>query len=197
MQNLITIVGASGVGKTSLVRALGETGMFSIAYEQHLERPFQKLFKENKQYALANQIDYLLLCAEQERSLRASARTGLMDGGLDLDFHGFTRLFLSRGLLTRPEFDLCSRLYSVLRESLPEPELIVRLWADEPTVAGRLARRHRINIASAADTALFNSLLDEWLAGIPSSKVLSLDVSNETLDYSQSVKRVLDCLDQL
>ena len=197
MQNLITVVGASGVGKTSLVRALGETGMFSITYEQHLERPFQELFKESKQYALANQIDYLLLCAEQERILRASTHTGLMDGGLDLDFHGFTRLFLRRGLLSAAEFDLCSRLYTILRESLPGPELIVRLWADEQTVAGRLSRRQRINVASAADTALFDSLLDEWLAGIPSHKILGLDVSNETLDYSQSVTKVLDCLDQL
>jgi deoxyadenosine/deoxycytidine kinase len=60
VQKLISIVGASGVGKTSLVRVLSETGMFAHAYEQHTERPFQALFKENRQYALANQIDYLL-----------------------------------------------------------------------------------------------------------------------------------------
>lgn len=165
--------------------------MFSTAYEQHTERPFQVLFKESRQYALANQIDYLLLCAEQERELRASSRIGLMDGGLDLDFHGFTRLFLSRGLLTQPEYDLCARLYRLLRESLPGPELIVRLSADEITVAGRLSTRDRINIASAGDTALFNSLLDEWLESIPSVSVLSLDVSDETLEYERSTRSIL------
>ena len=49
----------------------------------------------------------------------------------DLDFHGFTRLFHSRGLLTNPEFDLCQRVYSFLRALLPRPELIIRLRADE------------------------------------------------------------------
>src|SRR5215211_6162831 len=111
MSSLITIVGASGVGKTALVQALSKTGKFAIAYEQHAERPFQALFKKDAHYALANQIDYLLLRAEQERLLRASPLIGLLDGGLDLDFYGFTRLFHSRGLLSDPEYDLCRRVY--------------------------------------------------------------------------------------
>src|SRR5215216_5318969 len=162
MNKLISIVGASGVGKTSLVEALSKTGYFSIAYEQHAERPFQALFKSDSRYALANQIDYLLLRAEQERTLRGSSKIGLLDGGLDLDFYGFTRLFHSRGLLADAEYDLCRRLYAFIRTTLPMPELIVRLCADDKTVASRLSRRDRINIARAVDTALFNSFLDEW-----------------------------------
>ena len=194
MGKLISIVGASGVGKTSLVQVLSATGKFATAYEQHTQRPFQALFKNDARYALANQMDYLMLRAEQERNLRTALLPGLMDGGLDLDFHGFTRLFLSRGLLTRPEHDLCRRLYNLVRESLPPPELIVRLWADEITVAGRLSTRDRINIASAEDTALFNSLLDEWIESIPSNRVLNLDVSNETLAYERSIKMILERL---
>ena len=192
MQKLISIIGTSGVGKTSLVRALSETGMFCTAYEQHAERPFQTLFKLDKRYALANQIDFLMLRAEQERTLRAASAIGLMDGGLDLDFHGFTRLFHSRGLLTPPEYDLCLRLYNLLRESLPGPELIVRLWADDITVAGRLSTRDRINIARADDTILFNRLIDEWLESVPSDRILNLDVSHESLDYVHSKRKILE-----
>ena len=196
MGELITVVGASGAGKTALVRALSKTGKFEIAYEQHVERSFQALFKQDKKYALANQIDYLLLRAEQELELRSSLKIGLLDGGLDLDFHGFTRLFHSRGLLADPEFDLCRRLYALIRALLPLPELIVRLSADEITIASRLSRRDRINIASAEDTALFNSFLGEWLASIPSDQVLELDVSNETLVYRRSVSIILDRISQ-
>jgi len=192
MQKLISIVGASGVGKTALVEALTKTGLFATAYEQHAERPFQALFKNDSRFALANQIDYMLLRAEQERRLRSASRIGLMDGGLDLDFHGFTRLFRSRGLLTAPEHDLCRRLYTFIRESLPRPELIVRLCADKRTVAARLSTRDRINIASAEDTALFNSFLDEWLADIPPANTLLLDTSHEALEYAQSVEKILD-----
>ena len=194
MGKLITIVGASGVGKTALVNALSKAYPFATAYEQHAERPFQALFKQDKKYALANQIDYLLLRAKQERELRTSPHIGLIDGGLDLDFHGFTRLFLSRNLLTEPEFDLCRRVYALIRESLPMPELIVRLCADEITVADRLSGRKRINIASAEDTALFNSFLDEWLASVPPHQKLDLDVTNESINYSHSVATILNKL---
>jgi len=195
VSKLITIIGASGVGKTALVNALAKTKKFITAYEQHSERPFQVLFKQDKRYALANQIDYLLLRAEQEKELRlASSQIGLIDGGLDLDFHGFTRLFLSRNLLAESEFDLCRRLYTLIRETLPPPELIVRLVADEETVASRMSGRKRINIASAADTAVFNSFLDEWLANIPAEQKMELNVSQETLEYRQSIQIISDRL---
>ena len=191
MIKLIAIVGASGVGKTALVQALAKTGHFATAYEGHAERPFQALFKSLTRYAVANQMDYFLLRAEQEKQLRASSQIGLIDGGLDLDFYGFTRLFHYRNLLSDSEFDLCRRMYNFIREIMPPPELLVRLNADLETVASRLSTRDRINIASAEDTALFKSFLDAWLAEIPSNQIIELDVSNESLDYNRSVNMIL------
>jgi deoxyadenosine/deoxycytidine kinase len=196
MATLIAVIGPSGVGKTALVHALVHACEFDTAFEEHTERPFQALFKQDPRYALANQIDYLLLRAEQEKRLRTSPRIGLIDGGLDLDYHGFTRLFHSRCLLTDPEFDLCRRVYHLLRESLPRPELLIRLHADDHTVANRLSTRDRINIASADDTALFNSFLDQWLVSIPADEILELDVSEESLGYERSVRIVLNKIAQ-
>jgi deoxyadenosine/deoxycytidine kinase len=197
MSKLIAVIGASGAGKTALVRALAKAYPFETAYEDHVERPFQVLLKNDSRYALANQIDYLLLCAELEKKLRASPRIGLIDSGLDLDFHGFTRLFHHRHLLTDPEFELCRRVYNFLRETLPRPELIISLYADEITVARRLSARERINIASAEDTVIFNTFLEDWLATIPPEEVLKLDVSKEALEYERSVAIVLKRLQSL
>jgi len=190
MGKLIAVVGASGVGKTSVVQVLTKTGDFAVAYEQHTKWPFQTLFKRDSRFALANQLDYLIYRTEQEKQLRASPKIGLVDGGLDLDFHGFTHLFHALGLLGDPEFDLCRRFYELTHQFLPPPDLIIHLIANEDIIQKRLAKRERINIASANDTALFNSFLDEWLGTVPPSKLLKLDVSHETPGYENSLQAI-------
>lgn len=192
MNKLITIVGASGVGKTTLARALCEKHDFAIAYEQHSERPFQTLFKQDPKYALANQLDYLLYRAEQEHELRQSAKPALMDGGLDLDFHGFTRLFHARGWLTDEEFNLCRRFYDHTRALLAPPDLIIALSASAQSISERLASRNRINIASGEDAPDLHQFIKNWLASIPKDKILKLDVSNEKTDYKKSVALILE-----
>jgi deoxyadenosine/deoxycytidine kinase len=191
---LISVIGSSGVGKTTLVRALSATGEFVTGLEDHTERPFQFLFKRDLRYALANQLDYLLYRAEQERTLRTSPHIGLLDGGLDLDYHGFTRLFHHHGLLTDPELDLCRRFYEHTRTLLPPPELIIALNASEEIISQRLALRNRINIASEKDSSLFNLFMDEWLSTIPSSRLLRLDISNETSEYTDSIPLILSAI---
>jgi deoxyadenosine/deoxycytidine kinase len=191
MGQLIAIVGNTGAGKTSLVRALRAAYPFNTGLEQHAERPFQTLFKTDARYALPNQFDYLLLRAEQERDLRRAAETGLVDGGLDQDFHGFTRLFRARGYLDETEFDLCRRLYATIRASQPAPDLVIALKASLDVIQRRLAGRDRINIANAEDTVLLESFLNEWLALLAPERILRLEVSSVSPAYSEVVPGLL------
>jgi deoxyadenosine/deoxycytidine kinase len=120
-----------------------------------------------------------------------------VDGGLDLDFHGFTRLFHARGWLTDPEFDLLRRLYTLTRELLPPPDLIVHLTASDEAIRVRLAARERINIASAADASRLASFLDEWLDTVPPVRILRLDVTDEPADFSRCIPVILARVDRL
>ena len=194
MGKLIVIVGSTGVGKTALVRALCKQGSFVVGLEEHNARPFQHAFKSDVRYALANQLDYLLLRAEQENILRQSVQTSLMDGGLEMDFHGFTRLFHARQWLSDAEFDLCRRFYEWVRLHQPPPDLIIHLTARPEVIARRLEARKRINIADSQDISLLDSFIAEWLSTLPPANLLELDVSGNDFGYRRLLPSLLNTI---
>ena len=179
MGKVIVIAGNSGVGKTTLVGALCRARPFATGLEQHAERPFQALMAADPtRYALANQFDYLLLRAEQERVFRAGPATALIDGGFDLDFHGFTRLFHHRGYLDDAEFELCRRLHQQLRAFLGPPDLILYLTAPLSVVEARYARRGRpLEIAQRDDLAQMQQFVAEWIDSITDAPVVRIDAA--------------------
>lgn len=197
MSKLITFVGVSGVGKTTLAKALAAAGNFATGFEQHDTRPFQHLCDADKRYTLHNQVDYFLLRAEQERTLRADPRPALLDGGLDVDFHGFARLFHKRGYLSDDEYTLCERLYTQLRLALPLPNLVVYLTASEDVIRQRLAGRNRVNIATADDADLLKEYLEAWMGKLPKENLLKFDVSNSDLSYSDILPKLLQRIETL
>jgi deoxyadenosine/deoxycytidine kinase len=198
LSKLIVVVGNSGVGKTTFTQALCAAGDFATGLEEHVARPFQSLFKNDAGFALANQIDYLLLRAEQERLIRADARTGLQDGGLEMDFFVFTLLFERKWLLSAKEYSLCERLVSQIRSAQPPPEGILWLTAPLEVVMERFTRRNRqLEIATRDDLQATEALLEEWLECIDPNRILRIDSSRDDPHYACCLPEALDFIANL
>lgn len=196
MGRMINITGVSGVGKTTFARRLSTITALPVFTEQHKERPFH-MNAVHGESMLANQIDYLTFRAEQEREIRGLENGGIIDGGLETDYYIFTRLFHQRGLLTLPEYELCSRYFDLIRSFMPPPEFTICLCAPLEVVTQRYQHRNRkMEIARLDDLIAQQTLLDRWLTGEKSSRVFRLDASSEDVSYSSAIDQVLEFLDQ-
>ncbi len=199
MGKLVSVVGNSGVGKTTFARKLCQEPDYAIGLEQHEQRPFQELFMGNHQrYALANQVDYLLFRAEQEIQLRKGHNTGILDGGLDQDFFVFTKLFYRNSYLTEDEYAICEKIYWVLRESLPPPDLIIWMKAPLEELVERFKRRkRRLDITQTEDMGTIEILLEDWLGENRETPIYVIEAEYEDRSYSKVIPLVKDIIDSL
>lgn len=186
MGKLISVVGNSGVGKTTFVQNLCQGTNYLVCLEKNEERPFQELFMHDlKKYAFINQIDFLLYRAQQEIDIRKGESPGIQDGGLDQDYFVFTKLFYHNGYLSEEEYKICKRAYLVLRENLPMPNLFIWLKAPVELIAERYHRRgRRLDIAQVQDLEVIEGLMDNWLSEYPHDSVLMIDTEKEDNNYS-------------
>ena len=136
-------------------------------------------------------MDFMLYRAEQERGIRQSEQGGVTDGGLETDYHVFTRLFHQRSLLTEGEYELCSRYYNFFRSLLSTPEYIIYLQAPVDVVSKRFQKRSRaVEVSRLEDLAAQQVLIEEWLAGVKTSRVLTIDAAAEDAGYEKALERV-------
>ncbi len=186
MGKLITVVGNSGVGKTTFIKRFCEAGSFVPILEVIHERPFLQNFKHDLQgFCLANQVDFLLYQAEMQLFVLENDLVGVQDGGLGLSFHVFTKRFYQKRYLDDGEYRLCERLYSTLRRLLPPPDLRLVLSAPRSVIAERMRRRGRvIDIERTKDLEALDELLAAWLQEESSIPTIELDASKNDPSYA-------------
>jgi len=137
----IAIEGPIGVGKTSLARLLATEFKARLVLEEVEENPFLARFYENAdKYALPVQLYFLLTRYNQQRAL---AQQDLFNQATVSDYlFAKDRIFASINLAPE-ELALYDKIYRLLDEKMPKPDLVVFMTAQVERLLERLRRRDR------------------------------------------------------
>lgn len=211
MENLrIGIIGNIGVGKSTLV-----TKAKSQAYKNKLlalfpgdsqdadihtfDETFNPLvldaFYQNPvKNAFMAQIEFFNGRLERQKRIDISRGIILEDRTLAEDYHIFGKAQRILGNMTEAEFQAYQRTYHLMTENFHEPDIIVYLRADVPTLIERIAKRGRESEKLIPESYLkqLNYLYEEYIENYVKCPVLILETND--LPEDVFVEKAIDLM---
>jgi deoxyadenosine/deoxycytidine kinase/NTP pyrophosphatase (non-canonical NTP hydrolase) len=144
-QTYLVIEGPIGVGKTTLARLLQPQFEAQLVLEAFEENPFlSDFYADRAAYAFQTQLFFLLSRYRQQQRIgralpgRSASRSSLIS---DYTF-AKDRLFAQLNLRD-DELTLYDHLHDLLAQNIPQPDLVIYLFADTEILLQRIASRDR------------------------------------------------------
>ncbi|GAB4536196.1 MAG: hypothetical protein Kow0063_21370 [Anaerolineae bacterium] len=137
----IAIEGVIGVGKTTLARLMRDSFQAELLLEVFEENPFlSDFYADRERYAFQTQIFFLLSRYRQQHRVIGST---LSHSTLISDYSFAKDRLFAHLNLAGDELEMYERVYHVLAEKIPTPDLVVFLRAEVDTLMDRIAMRDR------------------------------------------------------
>lgn len=142
MYNYIAIEGTIGAGKTSLAHMLSEDLNSRLILEQFEENDFlPKFYKDPDKYAFPLELSFL---ASRFQQLKTELSiTDLFRNMIISDYFISKSLIFSKATLPEDEYNLYSKLFNIINLSLPQPDIIVYLYASINRLKSNIILRGR------------------------------------------------------
>lgn len=201
-KRLVLLAGNIGAGKTSLTERIGEQLGWTTAFESVVDNPYlSDFYQDMETWSFHLQIYFLGHRAKQHRHLSEVPESVILDRSIYEDAHIFARALHHIGNLTDRDYEAYLRLFSLVVEGLPKPDLLIHLQAPVPVLLQRIRRRARSIEASIDESYL--SLLEkfyiEWIESFDLCPVLTLrsddlDFVHQTSHLNIVVERINDLL---
>jgi len=183
-KHLVLVAGNIGAGKTSLTERIGARLGWRSGFESVADNPYlSDFYADMHAWSFHLQIFFLGHRAEQYLEASRDTRSAILDRSIYEDFYIFARALHHMGNLAERDYLSYNRLFDLVVDSLPRPDLLVYLKAPVPVLMNRIHRRAR-NIEtgiSAEYLSLLDSFYDEWLAAFDLCPVLT--IRSDDMDF--------------
>ncbi|MGG3471294.1 deoxynucleoside kinase [Neobacillus pocheonensis] len=138
----ITVEGPIGVGKTSLAKAISEHFHFALLKEIVDENPFLGKFYENIE-EWSFQTEMFFLCNRFKQLGDINTHYLSQNNSVVADYHIFKNLIFAQRTLNSDEYKKYYKIYQILTEDMPKPNVIIYLNASLDTMLSRIKIRGR------------------------------------------------------
>jgi deoxyadenosine/deoxycytidine kinase len=190
-KHLIVVAGNIGVGKTSLTERIDSRLGWWTGYESVSDNPYlADFYSDMRTWSFQLQIFFLGHRAEQYLDAVRDSRSAILDRSIFEDFHIFARALHHMGDLAERDYLAYRRLFEIVVQGLPRPNLLIYLKAPVNVLMNRIRRRAR-NMETGITPeylALLDSFYDEWLGAFDQCPVLT--IRTDDLDYVHQQKHL-------
>ena len=141
--NYIAIEGNIGAGKTTLATRMSQQFNSRLILEQFEDNSFlPKFYEDPSRYAFPLELSFL---ADRFQQLKNQLAVQDMFHPVTIaDYFILKSLIFAKKTLNSEEFNLYSRLFSIIENVLPKPDLLVYLYLDISRLQSNIRMRGRI-----------------------------------------------------
>lgn len=196
--NFTVIEGNIGAGKTTLAQKLAVDYNARLILEQFAENPFlPKFYAEPEKHAFPLELSFL---AERYQQLKGElGNQDLFKPNLVSDYFFLKSLIFAQANLGNDEFGLYSKLFHIINDSLPKPDLFVYLYHDIDRLQENIKKRGRSYEQSISNEYLLKiqTAYFDFIKQLTDLRILIIDVNN--VDFANNknhYEQVLDIINQ-
>lgn len=174
----IALEGNIGAGKTTLANMLAEEYNARLILEQFADNPFlPKFYEDPEKHAFPLEMSFL---AERYQQLKELSSQELFKSTTVSDYYINKSLIFAQSNLSGDEFSLFVKLFRIMYNMLPRPDLLVYLYLDVDHLQSNIRKRGRDYEQNIPDQYLIdiNSSYFEYIRKLQGQRVLIIDTNN-------------------
>jgi deoxyadenosine/deoxycytidine kinase len=185
----IAIAGNIGSGKTSLAEILADR-LGARLLEESIDNPYLNDFYEDMgRWSFNLQISFLGSRIRQAYDSLGMAGDLVQDRTVYEDAYIFADNLHEMGLLPTRDFDAYMKIFDLVRDHIPRPDILIYLKASVPTLVSQIHRRGRAYEMSIQEEYLarLNEKYEHWINDIYEGQVVTIDMDQEDFLLDPSV----------